>query len=109
MGENEKKEGKEIRWLGHVGIILRAITGCAGVMEHKGFLRGQQASFLGHWSNKWTHPIPDAQEHSPHFCPIVWVGFLLSLFWRVFVYYPSGHDGAVPTFQEMTGDLLLKQ
>lgn len=71
MGRRRRRK-EEIRWLGHVGIISRALTGCAGVMgQERISVRGQQASVLGHWSDMWTHPIPDAQEHSPHFGPIV--------------------------------------
>lgn len=47
MGENKKKEGKEIRWLGHVGIISRAITGCAGVMDQERISEGATGKFLG--------------------------------------------------------------
>lgn len=98
-GEKEEGERKESGlwacWLSHMGIISRVVTWsrmCWGSWTRKGFLRGHQANVPG----ALVRQVEPSQHWSQEFCPIVWVGFLLSLYWRVFVYYPSSHKGIGP-------------
>ena len=46
MGKR-RREKEEIFWLGHMGIISRAITGCAGVMGQERISEGATGKCRG--------------------------------------------------------------